>query len=106
MPAGGDITLETNNVLLSEAFLREHPPLKHGPHVRLTVKDTGIGMDRETLDRVFEPFFTTKDLGEGVGLGLAMAHGAVKQSGGCITADSEPGKGSVFALYFPVSDES
>ena len=106
MPAGGDLTLETNNVLLSEAFLREHPPLEPGPHVRLTVKDTGMGIDRETLDRIFEPFFTTKDLGEGVGLGLAMAHGAVKQSGGCITADSEPGKGSVFALYFPASDES
>ena len=106
MPAGGDLTLETNNVLLSEAFLREHPPLEPGPHVRLTVKDTGMGIDRETLDRIFEPFFTTKDLGEGVGLGLAMAHGAVKQSGGCITAESEPGKGSVFALYFPASDES
>ena len=106
MPAGGDLTLETKNVLLSEAFLREHPPLKPGPHVRLTVKDTGVGMDRETVDRVFEPFFTTKDLGEGVGLGLAMAHGAVKQSGGCITAESESGTGSVFALYFPVSDES
>ena len=106
MPAGGDLTLETNSLLLSEAFLREHPPLKPGPHVRLTVKDTGVGMDRETLDRVFEPFFTTKDPGQGVGLGLAMAHGALKQSGGCITADSELGMGSVFALYFPLADES
>lgn len=106
MPDGGDLTLETNNVLLSEAFLREHPPLTPSNHVRLTVRDTGMGMDRETLDRVFEPFFTTKDPGDGVGLGLAMAHGAVKQSGGCITAESEAGVGSVFAVYFPVADDS
>ena len=101
MPDGGVLTIETKAVTLSEAFSRTNAEANPGPSVRLTVSDTGAGMDDETVSRVFEPFFTTKEPGEGVGLGLAMVHGAVKQSGGFVTAKSKLGVGSTFACYLP-----
>ena len=102
MAAGGDIFLETQNVIIDETFIRPYI-IDLGPYVKITVTDTGVGMDEETRKRVFEPFFTTKKMGRGTGLGLASAYGIVKSHGGFIEADSEPGKGTTFQIYLPAS---
>ncbi len=89
MPGGGVLRIETSRV---------------GEHICLSVGDTGIGMDEDTQARIFEPFFTTKPPGKGTGLGLATVYGLVKQHGGGIEVDSEPGRGTRFRIYFPVAD--
>ena len=101
----GTIIIETAPITLDDEYVKQDALVKAGNYLMLVVADTGCGMDEETLSRVFEPFYTTKAIGEGTGLGLATVYGLVKQHDGYIRAFSEPGKGSVFKMYFPIIDE-
>jgi two-component system cell cycle sensor histidine kinase/response regulator CckA len=101
MEAGGILTIRTKNVVLGRAYSLRHKGAKPGPHVAMSLRDTGVGMDKQTLGRALEPFFTTKPVGKGTGLGLAMVYGFVKQSGGHMTLTSRPGKGTTVRIYLP-----
>jgi len=106
MDQGGVLTIETADVVVDPSTIAAGLPEAMGParYALLVVSDTGRGMDRETLSHAFEPFFTTKEVGEGTGLGLSAVYGVVKQSGGFVSAESEPGKGSAFRIHLPVAD--
>jgi PAS domain S-box-containing protein len=104
MPQGGRVTIETGVVALGPGAPGPWPELEKpgsGRYVMLAVKDTGHGMDPVTLQRIWEPFFTTKPAGRGTGLGLSAVYGAVRQCGGFVWAESEPGRGTVVSLYWP-----
>jgi PAS domain S-box-containing protein len=101
MPRGGQLTLETRNLLLPRDDAVAGRALPPGAYIMLAVRDTGVGMDAETMSRAFEPFFTTKGIGEGTGLGLSTVYGIVKQSNGEIYAESKPGRGATFRVYLP-----
>jgi signal transduction histidine kinase len=105
MPQGGRLTVETENVELDESYVRLVNGIGPGAYVRLTIEDTGVGMDEATQTHLFEPFYTTKGPGKGTGLGLATVYGIVKQSGGGIQVATAPGKGARFTIYLPRVDE-
>ena len=102
MPSGGDLYIQTENVALDENFVNPHGA-QPGDYVKISISDTGIGMDQDTLKRVFDPFFTTKTKERGTGLGLASAYGIIQNHEGIITAHSEKGQGASFQIYLPAS---
>jgi PAS domain S-box-containing protein len=101
MPDGGKLVIETSSIELDETGVRQYGDLGPGSYTLLSFRDSGCGMDTETLDRIFDPFFTTRPRGQGAGLGLATVYGIVKQSHGHISVDSQPGRGTTFQVYFP-----
>jgi len=103
MPDGGDLYLQTENVVLSDEHCKPFE-VSGGNYVKLSVTDSGIGMDKDTIGRIFEPFFTTKEIGKGTGLGLASAYGIIKNHKGIIRVYSEQGHGTTFVIYLPASE--
>ena len=104
MPQGGDLYLKTENVILDADFINKKPyKVEAGNHIKITVTDTGSGIDKETQERIFEPFFTTKEMGRGTGLGLASVYGIIKSHGGYINVYSEAEIGTTFTIYLPAS---
>jgi two-component system cell cycle sensor histidine kinase/response regulator CckA len=97
----GQLTISLEAFVPDAKFIQTHPQFNPVPYARLTVADTGRGMEAQTLGRIFEPFFTTKPVGKGTGLGLSVVHGIVQAHGGSITVASEVGRGTTFCLYFP-----
>jgi len=102
MPGGGDLSLETRNLVLNRQDVMHHG-VEPGEYVKVSVTDTGMGMTEKTMERIFDPFFTTKEPGKGTGLGLASASGIIKNHDGFITVQSELGRGSTFNIYLPIS---
>jgi CheY-like chemotaxis protein len=104
MPNGGMLKITAENLLVDENYAKMHIDAQVGPHVVISVIDTGIGISADVIDRIFEPFFTTKELGKGTGLGLSTVLGIIKNHGGFINVYSEEGRGSKFKIYLPAQE--
>ena len=104
MPGGGDLYIQTENIVIDESFNRPYH-VEQGKYVKVSVTDTGVGMDEATQQRIFDPFFTTKEMGRGTGLGLASAYGIIKSHGGSIDVFSEKGEGTTFNIYLPATEK-
>jgi CheY-like chemotaxis protein len=104
MTDGGDIYIQTENIFLSEEYCKPFE-VPQGNYVKVSVTDTGVGIDQDIIERIFEPFFTTKDVGKGTGLGLASAYGIIKNHNGIIRVYSEKNHGTTFNVYLPASDQ-
>jgi two-component system, cell cycle sensor histidine kinase and response regulator CckA len=105
MPNGGELIIETANVLLDEDYCRTHPEVEPGSYIMFAVSDNGQGMEPETISKIFDPFFTTKEKGVGTGLGLATVYGIVKQHGGHVAVYSQVGRGTIFKVYLPCVED-
>jgi len=105
MPGGGDLTVKTKNIIIDEKY-DAHFEVTSGKYVKISVSDTGVGMDETTRQRMFEPFFTTREMGRGTGLGLASVYGIIKNHEGFINVYSELGEGTTFTVYLPVSGQA
>jgi len=105
MANGGDLYLQTENVILDRSYVKPYK-VDPGRYIKISVSDTGVGIDKETQERIFEPFFTTKEMGRGTGLGLASVYGIIKSHGGYINVYSEQEKGTVFTIYLPASQKA
>jgi signal transduction histidine kinase len=103
-PDGGTLTLRLHDAQLDQSYADQDPDIAPGPHVQITVADTGHGIKSEALEKIFDPFFTTKKPGEGTGMGLSVVHGIVKQLGGSLRVSSEPGEGTEFNIYLPAME--
>jgi PAS domain S-box-containing protein len=106
MPAGGAVTIAARNFPVDEHYASMTPGAKSGPHVLFEVKDTGMGIPHEIIDKIFDPFFTTKDVGHGSGLGLSTVIGIVKSHGGFLSVESEIGNGTTFKIFLPARSDS
>jgi len=103
MPGGGEVYVQTNNIFLDEHVVKPYQ-ISPGKYVKISITDTGTGMDKATLQRIFEPFFTTKQMGRGIGLGLSSVYGIIRNHGGFIDVQSEKGGGTSFYIYLPATD--
>jgi PAS domain S-box-containing protein len=104
MTNGGDLYLQTENIILDRSYVKPYK-VEPGRYIKISVSDTGVGIDKETQERIFEPFFTTKEMGRGTGLGLASVYGIIKSHGGYINVYSEKERGTVFTIYLPASEK-
>src|SRR5262245_11844189 len=105
MPKGGNIDIDVARIEVDDRSAAAYSGLPAGPYVRLSVRDTGVGIDPELRARIFEPFFTTKGASKGTGLGLSIIYGIARDSGGTVTFSSTPGKGTTFEVILPVATE-